>query len=81
MILENSSGIRVAMSPYSAKSMETYVRRIKSARTSFYSVPTVFFVPGKESGDDPLFYEVNDRADHIGENQGCNQGERMLRTL
>ena len=31
-------------------------------------------MPGKESGDDPLFYEVNDRADHIGENQGCNQG-------
>ena len=35
VILENSSGIRVAMSPYSAKSMVTYVRRIKSARTSF----------------------------------------------
>ena len=34
----------------------------------------MFSVPGKESGDDPLFYEVNDRADHIGENQGCNQG-------
>ena len=31
-------------------------------------------MPGKESGDDPLFYEVNDRADHIGKNQGCNQG-------